>query len=121
MSPKIIPFVSKFEIADFDVTLSDVHNPVLLSLCNNNSLKSSDKHVPKGHSETSTPFVRPLWNASMKILYQEALNRDQIASINRTLDQYLIDTKSVDLGIIEHLNSELNDILKAPAIALGSF
>ena len=38
MSPELLPFVSKFEVADFNIMLSDVHNPVLFSLCNSNSL-----------------------------------------------------------------------------------
>ena len=122
MSPEIMPFVSKFEVLDFDITLSDVHNPVLLSLCNNNYvMDTKDIHSYRDQVETFTSFIKPFWDSSMKIPYQEAVDIEQIENVNFDLNQYLLDLKTVDLQIINNLNSRLNDILTRPADSLGCF
>ena len=106
MSPEMMPFVLKFEIAEFDITLSDVHNPILLSFYNNNTdpSKTTDSKfmdvnldMKDDHNLDNVPsFVKPRWNASMEIPFLDNIDVDQIMKTEAELDQFLLNPESID-------------------------
>ena len=118
MSAELFEYVANFEVDIFDPFLSDVHNPICLSLSLNSrhSMSLEEGNTPEiGGDESTADNVRVHWKQERSGDYKNAFDADLIALISQEINE----TTQSSVEHIDSLNNKITELLIAPATAVG--
>ncbi len=97
LSPELLPKISKFEIDEFDVMTSDIHNAVSMQFTVKSGninyvdalLNDKDKNENHSHCTSNLNSNKPIWDATKKETFINSIDSKVIEKITRDIENYM--------------------------------
>jgi len=114
-SPELFPLVQQFEVDTFDPTLSDAHNPLILSLQSSLPEKCTLNGPYESEERWSKSNPKPRWNKDKETSFIQCINIQNIQKLINELE----DTSKASELVINNVVGGIENTLKTSASECG--